>query len=51
MAGGMLDWFYLGPEAQTFACDGYSQLRVGVHLTGLKTEPCRMVGGGRLVRR
>ncbi len=31
------DWFYLGPEAQTFACVGYSQLRFGVHLTGLKT--------------
>ena len=32
------DWFYLGPEAQTFACVGYSQLRFGIHLTGLKTE-------------
>ena len=32
------DWFYLGPEAQTFACIGYSQLRFGLHLTGLKTE-------------
>jgi len=32
------DWFYLGPEAQAFACDGYDQLRLGVHLTGLKTE-------------
>ena len=32
------DWFYLGPEAQTFACVGYSQLRFGVHLTGLKTD-------------
>ena len=31
------DWFYLGPEAQTFACIGFSQLRFGVHLTGLKT--------------
>ena len=31
------DWFYLGPEAQAFACVGYSQLRFGVHLTGLKT--------------
>ena len=31
------DWFYLGPEAQTFACDGYSQWRFGAHLTGLKT--------------
>jgi Cellulose biosynthesis protein BcsS len=32
------DWFYLGPEAQSFACVGYSQLRLGVHLTGLKTN-------------
>ena len=32
------DWFYLGPEAETFACIGYSQLRFGLHLTGLKTE-------------
>lgn len=31
------DWFYLGPEGQTFACIGYSQLRFGAHLTGLKT--------------
>jgi hypothetical protein len=34
----MEDWFYLGPEAQTFACIGYSQLRFGDHLTGFKTE-------------
>ena len=33
------DRFYVGPEAQTFACIGYRQLRFGVHLTGLKTEP------------
>jgi len=32
------DWFYLGPEAQTFACVGYEQFRFGVHLTGLKTD-------------
>jgi hypothetical protein len=31
------DWFYLGPEAQGFACDGYRQLRFGVQMTGLKT--------------
>jgi hypothetical protein len=30
------DLFYLGPEAQAFACDGYSQVRVGMHLTGFK---------------
>ena len=28
------DLFYLGPEAQAFACDGYDQVRAGVHLTG-----------------
>lgn len=31
------DWFYLGPEVQAFACDGYRQLRFGAHLTALKT--------------
>ena len=31
------DWFYLGPEGQAFACEGYNQLRFGAHLTGLKT--------------
>ena len=25
------DCFYLGPEGQTFACVGYSQLRFGIH--------------------
>ena len=31
------DWFYLGPEAQAFACDGYRQPRLGAHVTALKT--------------
>jgi len=31
--------FYLGPEAQTFDCVGYRQLRVGLHLTALKIGP------------
>jgi hypothetical protein len=31
------EWFYLGPEAQTFACVGYSQVRFGLHMTGMKT--------------
>jgi hypothetical protein len=34
----LLDRFYLGPEAQTFACEGYRQIRFGAHLTGFKTE-------------
>ena len=33
------DWFYLGPEAQTFARVGFTQARIGLHLTGLKTGP------------
>ena len=32
------DLFYLGPEAQTFACEGYDQVRVGVHLTAFKAD-------------
>lgn len=31
------DWFYIGPEAQAFACIGYDQVRFGIHLTGLRT--------------
>jgi hypothetical protein len=33
----LFDRFYLGPEAQTFACEGYQQVRFGVHLTGFRT--------------
>lgn len=33
----LMDWFYVGPEAQAFACVGYDQERVGMHMTGLKT--------------
>jgi hypothetical protein len=32
------DWFYLGPEAQAFACIGFTQARFGLHLTGFKTQ-------------
>ena len=28
---------YIGPEAQAFASDGYSQRRIGLHITALKT--------------
>jgi hypothetical protein len=31
------DRFYLGPEIAYFGCEGYRHLRLGVHLTGLKT--------------
>lgn len=30
------DRFYLGPEVQAFASDGYTQYRVGAHITALK---------------
>ena len=32
-----LGMFYLGPEIETFACQGYEQFRAGIHLTALKT--------------
>lgn len=40
------DWFYLGPEAQAYACEGYRQLRFGVHLTALKAEGWEWSAGG-----
>jgi Cellulose biosynthesis protein BcsS len=33
----MFEQFYVGPETQLFASDGYRQFRFGAHLTGLKT--------------
>ncbi len=33
-----LDLLYLGPEAQTFACNDYRQYRLGVHATALKSD-------------
>jgi hypothetical protein len=33
----LLGFAYIGPEAQTFACANYSQWRLGLHITGLKT--------------
>jgi len=33
----MLDRFYLGPEVQYYGGDGYRQVRLGGHLTALKT--------------
>jgi hypothetical protein len=32
----VLDRFYAGPETQVYGGDGYRQLRVGLHITGLK---------------
>lgn len=29
--------FYVGPETQVYGCDGYSQFRLGAHITSLKT--------------
>lgn len=34
----LLGGFYAGPETQYFASDGYRQLRLGAHITGLKAE-------------
>lgn len=32
------DGFYVGPEVQYFGADGYRHLRLGLHITALKTE-------------
>ena len=32
------DQFYCGPEVAYFGSDGYRHFRLGVHLTGLKTD-------------
>jgi hypothetical protein len=34
----VFDRFYLGPEAQAFSTDPYVHGRIGIHVTGLKTE-------------
>lgn len=34
----LIGGFYVGPELQYFASDGYRHLRIGAHITGLKTE-------------
>ena len=34
----ILGGFYVGPEIQYFAADGYRHLRVGAHLTGMKID-------------
>jgi hypothetical protein len=39
-----LDLFYLGPEAQTFACNDYRQYRLGLHATAFKTEAVELSG-------
>ena len=35
---GILEGFYVGPEIQYFGSDGYKHLRLGGHITGLKTN-------------
>ena len=40
----LFDLFYLGPEAQAFACEGYEQVRFGVHLTSFKTDEVEWSG-------
>jgi hypothetical protein len=34
----ILGGFYLGPEAAYFAADGYGHLRIGAHITSMKTD-------------
>jgi hypothetical protein len=34
----LLGGFYVGPEIQYFASDGYRHLRLGAHVTGMKTD-------------
>ena len=41
------DQFYFGPEIAYFGSDGYRHLRLGGHLTGLKTDNSQWsVAGG-----
>jgi hypothetical protein len=42
--------FYIGPEVQYFASDGYRHLRIGVHITGLKTEDYEWAAAGGLAQ-
>ncbi|HEU5017085.1 MAG TPA: cellulose biosynthesis protein BcsS [Pseudolabrys sp.] len=41
-----LDQFYAGPELQVYGGDGYRQLRIGLHLTSLKTETTEWSAAG-----
>jgi hypothetical protein len=40
------DGFYLGPEVQYFGADGYRQLRLGVHITSMKTGKTEWFAAG-----
>ncbi len=42
--------FYAGPEVQYFAADGYRHLRLGAHITGLKTEDYEWSAAGGLAQ-
>ena len=44
----VLEQFYAGPKTQFFASDGYRRLRLGDHITSMKTGEHRMVRSGRL---
>ena len=39
----VLDAFYVGPETQLFASQGYRRLRFGAHITSMKTSVTGMV--------
>jgi hypothetical protein len=42
----VLDQFYTGPETQVYGGDGYSQWRVGLHITSLKTGDAEWSAAG-----
>ena len=46
----ILDEFYSGPETQAYGGDGYSQLRLGIHFTSLKTGPAEWSAAGGWAR-
>lgn len=46
----LIGGFYFGPELQYFASDGYRHLRLGAHVTGLKTEGYEWSAAGGLAQ-
>jgi hypothetical protein len=42
----MLDLFYAGPETQVYRGDGYSQWRLGIHVTSFKTGEAEWSAAG-----
>jgi hypothetical protein len=42
----ILDQFYSGPETQVYSADGYSQRRLGLHVTSMKTGDAEWSAAG-----